>query len=321
MILDTACWKKAMSALVIILFLAGCTPPITPSTTSNVQLSTPSVQPSQLTNQANLCPDSDLSSLGVLHSTDHGSTWTSLGHACIQNLIGIIPADPTPQIIDGNIILYFVDLGHLDQPVPQSIYRAVSTNGINFDQFQPAYTQAQSMVDPFILHMADDSFRLYVPSGPEGIISGRSSDSITFKKEGVIYSGPGGGMPGALLLPDSKVRLFVDGGPDSSGLISLISNDGQTFTLESGIRIPKPPDYLTLNNPEPIRLMDGSYLMLYQTQDKVHAGRPEWMAEIHLARSTDGFNWVTDPTVITYGGTSCVVEAPDGTLFIYYGTQ
>ena len=82
-----------------------------------------------------------------------------------------------------------------------------------------------------------------------------------------------------------------------------------------------PPGYLYINNPEPIRLMDGNYLMLYQIQDAQHKGRPDWMAEMHLATSTDGFNWTPNPEIIGYGGTSCVAEAPDGTLFIYYGTQ
>ena len=61
--------------------------------------------------------------------------------------------------------------------------------------------------------------------------------------------------------------------------------------------------------------------MLYQTQDRVHEGRPEWYSEIHLATSANGYDWIADPRISGYGGTSCVVEAPDGTLFIYYGTK
>jgi hypothetical protein len=278
-------------------------------------------QSGQTTNQTSTCPKNDLSTQGVLRSTDHGATWTSLGNACIHNLKDITPADPTPLMVNGRIVLYFVDLGHLDQPVPQSIYCATSVDGVNFDPPQPAYTQAQTMVDPFVLRLSNGSFRLYAPSGSEGIISAMSGDCLTFKREEVIYLGPGGGMPGALLLPDGRVRLFVDGGPDSQGLISMISSDGLSFTSESGVRIPKPPDYLTLNNPEPIRLKNGSYLMLYQTQDKKHEGRPEWEAEIHLAISKDGFNWTPDPKIIGYGGTSGVIELPDGTLLIYYGTR
>ena len=46
---------------------------------------------------------------------------------------------------------------------------------------------------------------------------------------------------------------------------------------------------------------------------------PRWEhTEIHLATSADGFNWTTNPTVIGYGGTSCVIEMQDGTLYIYY---
>jgi hypothetical protein len=305
--------QPAIALLFVVLFLIGCGAPSASPTLSTT------FPPPPPTVQQSACRAGELSSLGVLRSTDHGATWTSLGNACIQNLRNLLPADPTPLVLDGRIVLYFVDLGHLDQPVPQSIYRITAADGVNFDTPQPAYTQTQTMVDPFVLRMADRSFRLYVPSGPEGIISAVSGDDVSFKREGVVYSGEGGGMPGALVTHDGKVRLFIDGGPDSPGLVSMISNDGRNFTPENGVRIPKPIDYLTLNNPEPIRRADGSYLMLYQTQDKKHEGRPEWMAEIHLATSTDGFNWIANPKVIEYGGTSCVVEMPDGTLYIYYG--
>ncbi len=39
---------------------------------------------------------------------------------------------------------------------------------------------------------------------------------------------------------------------------------------------------------------------------------------MHLATSTDGYTWTTNSTVIGLGGTSCVVETADGTLWIYY---
>jgi hypothetical protein len=320
--------QKSIFMILAMIFLAGCGGPAAKSTQPLTLL--PSAPPlpnftppttaqhESQTGQPRACPPGEQSNLFILRSIDHGATWASLGNACMREANGVQIADTTPLIIDGHIVLYFVDLAHLDRPVPQSIYRSESTDGVHFDKPQPAYTQTQAMVDPFVLGMPNGSFRLYVPSGPEGIISAVSSDSITFKREGVVYSGEGGGMPGALLLPDGKVRLFIDGGPNSQGLVSLVSEDGRNFTRESGVRIPKPADYLTINNPEPIRLMDGRYLMLYQTQDKKHEGRPEWMAEIHLATSMDGFNWVADPRIIGYGGTSCAVEARDGTLFIYY---
>jgi hypothetical protein len=267
------------------------------------------------------CPPGDLSSIGIMHSTDHGKTWTTLGKACIRGLNSLIAVDPTPLVDGGRIVLYVVDLGHLNQPVPQNIYRLSSVDGVNFDSPNVAFTRPETMVDPFVLRLPDGSTRLYVPLGDQGMVSAVSSDSLTFTLEDTHSLANVFGMPGLLVTPDDKVRFFGSDHPESGGLGSLVSPDGLHFSLESGWRIPIPTGYLYINNPEPIRLRQGGYLMLYQTQDIQHTGRPDWMAEIHLASSEDGYTWVPDPTVITYGGTSCVVEAPDGSLFIYYGTQ
>lgn len=80
-------------------------------------------------------------------------------------------------------MLYFVDFGHLFQPVPQSIYRATSADGVNFDTPQPVYTQAPTMVDPFVLPMLGGRFRLYTPSEEGGIISALSNNGLTFTLE------------------------------------------------------------------------------------------------------------------------------------------
>jgi hypothetical protein len=262
--------------------------------------------------------DNGTDSLGVLRSTDHGATWTSLGQAHMTNL-NVWPVDPTGFTVDGRIVLYFVDFGHLNQPVPQKIYRSTSADGVNFDTPQPVYTQAATMVDPCVLPMPGGLFRLYVPSEEEGTISAVSNDGLTFTRENGIRSAEGG-MPGALLLPDNRVRMFLNGANDGQeGIFSLISNDGLNFSVESGIRIAAPTGFI-VNNSQPIRLSNGTYLMLYQMLDAKDMDRPApWTyTEIHLAASTDAFNWTANPTVIGYGGTSCVVETPGGTLLIYY---
>jgi len=268
--------------------------------------------------QEGVCAADDLSTLGVLRSTDQGSTWTDAGRACMQGIGDLLPADPTGLVVDGRVVLYFVDLARLDQPIPQTIYRVTSPDGVHFDTPQPAYTQENSMVDPTVARMADGSFRLYVPSKAEGVVSAVSADGAVFTREGVVLPEVGTGMPGAILLPDGRVRLFYTA-PHAAGLGSLISDDGRSFTHESGVRITQPPDYVSLNNPQPFRRADGSFILLYQQQNKTHAGRAEWQAEIHLATSADALNWTADPAVIAYGGTSCAVEMPDGTYFIYYG--
>jgi len=262
-------------------------------------------------------PDADCpggrSPLGVLRSTDDGATWTSLGNACMQGS-NVFAVDPTPLVLDGKIALYAVDLDSLGRPVAQSIYLVTSDDGVNFDAPFPVYTQSGMMVDPFVVEMPDGRFRLYVPSESEGIISAVSDDGMTFVREAGVRT-EAGGMPGAIVLPDGRVRLFLCGG----GIFSMISDDGLDFTLEDGLRIPPPFPTALVDNPEPIRLDGGGYLMLYSVHDTRNDGLLPWeYTEIHLATSQDGLTWTTSATVIGYGGTSCVVETPDGTLYIYY---
>jgi hypothetical protein len=52
------------------------------------QSAQPTLQTTQPTVQAGIYSGNDLSSLGVLYSTDLGATWTSPGNACMQNSTG-----------------------------------------------------------------------------------------------------------------------------------------------------------------------------------------------------------------------------------------
>ena len=68
-------------------------------------------------------------------------------------------------------------------------------------------------------------------------------------------------------------------------------------------------------DPHPIALASGHYLMAYKTE-------PTWSTspadhEIHVAKSLDGKIWAPGP-MITHGSVPGLVQAPDGTLFIYY---
>ena len=44
-------------------------------------------------------------------------------------------------------------------------------------------------------------------------------------------------------------------------------------------------------------------------------------AQYRLATSVDGFSWTVNTKVFAEGGTSCLVERADGTLFFYYGSK
>jgi hypothetical protein len=320
---------KIIGLMTLVILLEGCAPP---AATPNLPITFPPpptpvpnsppptlTQPAQPFVEASICEAGDWP-MKVFRSIDGGVTWITVV-GCIHDSGTISPADLTPQVIDGHIVLFFVNLIDLDKGI---LYRVDSLDGVNFDKPQAVYEHTKLIMDPFVLRMPDGSFRMYATADPEGMLTAVSKDGFNFTSQGraQLKDGPlglsFGGMAGALVTPDNRIRLFLDGGANSQGIVSLISDDGLTFTPEAGMRILLPPDHITINNPEPIRLLDGTYLMLYSTQDKLHTGRPDWMAEIRLATSKDGINWINNPTVIGYAGTTCVVEMPDRTQLIYY---
>jgi hypothetical protein len=166
------------------------------------------------------------------------------------------PVDPTGLITGGKVVLYLVNIDKLFQPVDQIIYIVTSADGLNFDMPRPIYVQSKTMVDPFVLDTQDGSFRLYTPSDKEGIISAVSSGGNEFIREkGVRMTF--GGMPGALLLSNKHVRMFLSGGNDGlNGIFSMVSNDGLKFTTEKGVRIQANPGFF-VDNPQPIQLVDA----------------------------------------------------------------
>ncbi len=265
------------------------------------------------------CLEADLSPLGVMRSTDNGATWQTIGNACMPGTEAK-PVDPTALLIDGQIVLYFIDFDHLNQDFPQSIYRATSNDGIYFTTAVAAYIQDVTMVDPAVVHLADGTYRMYVPSTDEGNIIATSPDGLSFTRLPGAELGDGG-MPGALLLPDGRVRVFLNSALNGqAGIISRISSDGENFTLEDGLRITAPQG-MAINNAQPLRLLDGTYLMMYQLFPPEMMDQPDpWtFTEIHLATSPDGFTWTPGDTIIGYGGTSAIVQMPDGALYIFYG--
>jgi hypothetical protein len=256
--------------------------------------------------------------IGVLRSTDGGATWTFLGDACFH-APELVPVDPSPLAGDSGIALYFLDLKTLNRPgAGRTIYRATSTDGLEFSQPAPAFVFGENITDPYVLQTADGGYRMYLmhTAEPADIISASSRDGLTFTLDRGFRTKEGA-IPGALLLPDGRVRLFVAGDP--AGITSLISTDDLTFNREGGARVPMAG--IRTTDPHPIRLRAGGYLMVYTVHPPgTFADERSRLAsiEIHVAASPNATNWTADPTPIGYGSVPGLVEAMDGTLYVYY---
>ena len=257
--------------------------------------------------------------IGVLRSMDSGESWTFLGDACFH-APELIPVDPSPLPTASGIALYFLDLKSLNQPagMERIIYRAESSDELNFTLPQPVFRFGETITDPYVIKMGDGSYRMYLQHIAEvgDIISASSRDGMLFTLDegGRTMLGA---IPGALLLPDGRIRLFVAGDP--SGIKSLISSDGLNFQMEEGVRIPA--NGIRITDPHPIQLQSGSYLMVYTIHpDGVYADEQARLAaiEIHLASSEDGSTWTSNPAIIAYGSVPGLAEAPGGSLYIYY---
>jgi hypothetical protein len=257
--------------------------------------------------------------IGVLRSTDGGGTWTFLGDACFH-APELIPVDPSPLANGSGIALYFLDLKTLGQQTAAQrvIYRAESSDGLEFSQPEPVFLFGENVTDPYVLQLSGGGYRMYLmhPIQPADIISATSRDGLSFTlDEG--YRTKEGAIPGALLLPDGRVRLFVAGDP--RGITSFVSTDGLTFTMEDGVRIPL--DGISTTDPHSIQLRAGGYMMVYTVhREGNYSDEQARLAaiEIRIASSADGFTWTVNPTLITYGSVPGLVETADGTLYIYY---
>lgn len=249
--------------------------------------------------------------MGMIESTDHGATWQFKGHADFH-APALNPVDPSALFDKGLLAFYFFDLMSLSTDTAVA-YRSVATDGggLDFSSPAPAFKFAGAFTDPFVLKLPDGRYRMYV-HGPTAILSATSNDGFTFDQD------PGertraGGVPGALVLPDNKIRLFVCG----QGITSLISDNGLDFTQEPGIRIPIPTGAAVVADPNPIRIADGTYRMAYKVGPPGQVGPPV-LDEVHLAESKDGYSWTPGSASLVTGSVPTLVELPDGRLRIYY---
>jgi hypothetical protein len=248
--------------------------------------------------------------IGMIESTDHGATWTFRGHADFHTSL-LNPVDPSALVVNGLSVFYFFDLQSLGTDTAV-VYRSVATDagGLDFTSPAVAFKYAGDLTDPFVVRLASGKYRMYVHT-PSAILSATSSDGFAFTLDDGERT-RAGGVPGALVLKDDSVRLFVCGG----GIMSLQSQNGLDFAPESGVRIQTPFTGKLAADPSPIKCIDGKYRMAYKIRPSGVSG-PE-VDEVHLAVSPDGLHWTPGAGSIAIGSVPTMIELPDGRLRIYY---
>ena len=111
----------------------------------------------------------------------------------------------------------------------------------------------------------------WILEGPK-IIPGAMESNITFVD------------PDLVLLPDGRIRLYafnIQTDTVTHTIVSAISSDnGQTFTIEDGIRF----ETRQMWDPNVVILPDGTYRMYYNGQDAIRS-----------ASSSDGLTFTADP--------------------------
>lgn len=161
--------------------------------------------------------------IGAARSSD-GVNWEMMGSVEFTDLGSIAPVDPdVMELPDGRLRMYFFDIA--GKQGENTIYSAVSSDGIHFTLETGSRFTQDGIYDPNVAQLPDGSYRMYLNS--TDIVSASSPDGLTFAAdEGVRVER--GAVPGAIVLPDGSVRLYAC----SQGISVFASADGLNFTLE-----------------------------------------------------------------------------------------
>jgi len=135
-----------------------------------------------------------------------------------------------------------------------------------------------------------------------------------------------GSVPFVHTLKDGKVRLYYC---NSKGILSAISQDGVTFTKESGVRLsPSTGFEVQVCDPTIVDLPDGKMRMYYKGASSLNPSPGQSIHKIFSALSSDGLTFQKEGLRIdseTSGdnGWASVPDAlmlPDGRVRLYYVT-
>lgn len=259
-------------------------------------------------------------------STNEGQSFSDPVPVYISNFSAKGLVDPCAVLLDdGRIRLYyfgsFTTEGDPVSNQPDGINRffsAISEDGFYFSEEAQVISNVDvdkaAISDPFVLKNKAGIYIMYISYGTN-VLSARSSDGLHFTWDSEKNRGTEGGVPGALLLSDGKIRLYYH---NSNGIKSAksLDNEGLNFTTEEGFRINPPAESYTMaGDPNPIQFTENKWLMCFK---KSPGGGPQ-NDRIFIAQSTDeGYTWneISSEPVVT-GSVPTIVKDKNGRILLY----
>ena len=189
-----------------------------------------------------------------------------------------------------------------------------------FSTYRGDFGSAQGgLADATGLPLADGRYRMFIgivpvtPTTPEGIHSAISSDGVNFTLEsGPRIPAPYSSSstlrfagPHVVRMDDGRVRLFATGGSSSTGGIYSLtsSDDGMTFTLDSGLRISVAALGVSqISGPSIVKMNTGGWRMYLSDMNPSSTDPTTGFITLGVNRvfsafSTDLLTWTIDPGV------------------------
>lgn len=198
--------------------------------------------------------------LGLIKSADKGKTWSEKVNIKIDGLGDKVAVDPAPFLLDdGRIRLYYFDISKTmtEGTKDNSMYSAVSSDGINFKEESGVRFKYDSIYDPDVIKVGD-SWRMYVGyaaiNNEPKVISATSADGLKFEYEGMALDK--NSIPNAVF-ENNTYYLFT------GGINISTSKDGKTFTQTSNRFDPGK----LAADPGVAKIGEGEYFMVYKTKD------------------------------------------------------
>jgi hypothetical protein len=199
-------------------------------------------------------------------SSKDGTRWTAKQPVwVVEKRHGGAAVDPSVvQLSDGRLRMYFFgsEVIHGDPaaaPGDHVIYSALSEDGLIFTVEPGVRFQASGITDPDVLRVGEEWW-MVLSRGQETWLA-RSKNGLDFIEESRLRLA-GGGVPGAVELPDGHVRIFISG---RGAIFSVVVHADLSVPQQIEPRVLIGPGHgMLVADPSCVRRGDNSYYLIFK---------------------------------------------------------